>query len=180
MPLLHGIYPHRHLGQFRVLQLSAEPSESHARDDREMGSERGRLHAWERKYNPGVTNASLVNIGTSVSFIRRQTVTGAFPRSRPRVAKEPTPLPYLKPVTSCQSAGRRQKTVTSVRYHQRPKLSVARRESEKQLPAEPELAYLVVDLQSGTLSQTSGESGLLCVHCTYARTLLAECVLRNG
>ena len=60
--------------------------------------------------------------------------------------------------------------MSSVRYHQRPKLSVARRESEKQqLPAGPELAYLVVDLQSGTLSQTSGESGLLCVHCTYVQ-----------
>ena len=89
---------------------------------------------------------------------------------RGRRAKAPKPLPYLEPIVTYlarganqSSEGSRQKRVTfaapsSARSLRSRQHRVARANSEKlSRGRRRELAYLVVDLQSGTISSCSGK-----------------------
>ena len=105
-----------------------------------------------------------VNIHSSLTLRRQRT-------------KAPKPLPYLKPISSYLTQGqlfagrssqRRKKVTFAVKYQRR------RRKSEK-LPPRPELAYLVVDLSSGTLFKTSGKT----MHGQTVRAVKALCVFCN-
>lgn len=109
---------------------------------------------------------------------------------RGRRAKAPKPLPYLEPIVTYlarsanQSSEGRQKRVTfaapsSARSLRSRQNRVARANSEKlSRGRRRELAYLVVDLQSGTISSCSGKhiSSVACLE-TYDRPLSKERML---
>ena len=96
--------------------------------------------------------------------------TNTSPRTRHRVAKAPKPVPYLKPVPSSaarrlEGEGERVRVtfVSSAKRRHSGSRAVSRTQSAK-LPPRKELAYLIVDLRSGTPSNhKSKSSGKDCV-----------------
>ena len=107
-------------------------------------------------------DSAVNNIAPSSAAIRRG-----------RVTKAPKPLPYLVPIStrsdqrivgrSISSAGQRRTgvtfaTSTTKRFQRRRCRRVERTRSEKSTRVKgPELAYLVVDLESGTLAKSLGK-----------------------